>query len=111
MSEMTPFRYRVMFDVPRWITLRYKERLLLLQSAFDENLDDYPSSYSVYVLPDAVEDALRGASWLFLENTPLTCIGKIPIRAVVFDPSRRKELDATCLDSLLADHLINEGVF
>jgi len=104
MAEMTSFQYREMFDVPRWITLRYKQRLLLLQSAFDENLDDYPSSYSVYVLPDSVEDSLRAASWLFLDSTPMTCIGKIPVSAVVFDPSRRKELNASCLNVLLADN-------
>jgi hypothetical protein len=101
MAEMTPFQYREMFDVPRWITLRYRKKLLLLQSAFDEGLDDYPTSYSVYVLLDSVEDSLRGASWLFLDSVSMTHIGEIPIVAVAFDPSRRKQLDASCLDGLL----------
>jgi hypothetical protein len=82
-----------------------------LRSAFDDSLDDYPSSYSVYVLPGSVEDLMRGASWLFLDDTPKTCIGEVHISTVAFDPSRRKELDPFCLDGLLADHQINEGVF
>jgi len=36
------------YDVPRCIALRYGKRLFLLQSAFDEGLDDYESSYSIY---------------------------------------------------------------
>ena len=104
MAEMTPFQYREMFDVPRWITLRYRKRLLLLQSAFDECLDEYRTSYSVYILSDSVEDSLRSASWLFLDSAPMNHIGEIPITAVVFDPTRRKGLDASCLDGLLTDN-------
>jgi hypothetical protein len=101
MAKMTPFQYVEFYDVPRCIAFRYREMLLLLQSAFDEILDDYPSSYSIYVLPEWVEDSLRDGSWAFLSNTPITCIGNIQIGQVTFDPSKRKELDASFLDSLV----------
>jgi hypothetical protein len=103
MAKMIPFRYVEFYDVPRCITLRYGERLFLLQSAFDEGLDDYPTSYSVYLLPQAVEDSLKKGSWEFLSNTPMTCLGHVQIDEVVFDSSKRKELDASFLDSFIAD--------
>jgi hypothetical protein len=101
MDKMTSFQYVEFYDVPRCIVLPYKERLFLLQSAFDENLDDYPSSYSIYILPDSVNDSLRRGSWDFLRKTEMTCIGQIQIDQVVFDPTRRKELDASILDSFV----------
>jgi hypothetical protein len=72
-----------------------------MQSAFDENLDDYPSNYSIYLLPESIEHFLRKGSWDFLENTPMTYIGQIRIDHVTFDPSKRKELDASILDTLV----------
>jgi hypothetical protein len=103
MAKMISFQYVEFYDVPRCIALPYRERIFLLQSAFDESLDDYPSSYSIYVLPDSVKDSLRRGSWEFLRNTPMTCIGQIRIDKVVFDPSKRKELDASILDSFVVD--------
>jgi hypothetical protein len=102
---MTPFQYLEFYDVPRCITLRYGERLFLLQSAFDESLDGYPASYSIYVLPDSVEDSLKKGSWEFLSSTPMTSIGHVQVGDVVFDSSKRKELDASFLDGLVSDQV------
>jgi hypothetical protein len=101
MAEMTPFQYVEFYDVPRCIALRYRERLLLLQSAFDEDVDDYTTSYAVYTLPESVKDLLYKGSWEFLSNTPMNCIGHVQIDHVAFDPTKRKELDASCLDGLV----------
>jgi hypothetical protein len=103
MTKMTPFQYVEFYDVPRCITLRYGERLFLLQSAFDEVLDDYPAGYSIYVLPESVEDALKKGSWEFLRNTAMTCIGHVQVVDIVFDSSKRRELDASFLDSFTGD--------
>ena len=100
MAEMIPFRYIEFYDVPRCLALRYKGKLLLLQSAFDEQLDDYPRSYSVYVVPESSEPSLTKGAWDFLENTAMTCIGKIQVDMVKFDPSKRNSLDPSCLDNL-----------
>jgi len=91
------------YDVPRCIALRYGKRLFLLQSAFDEGLDDYESSYSIYELPESAEDSLKEGLWDFVGKTPMTCIGHVQVREVVFDSSTRKELDASLLDELVAD--------
>ena len=50
MAEMTPFTYGGFYDVPRCISLRYRGRRFLLQSAFDDDLDEYPTDYSVYLV-------------------------------------------------------------
>jgi hypothetical protein len=39
---MTSFRYVEFYDYPRYIVLNYRGKLVLLQSAFDEERDDYP---------------------------------------------------------------------
>ena len=102
MAKMTPFQYGGFYDVPRCISLHYRGKRFLLQSAFDDDLDEYPSEYSVYVVPESADDSQLVCSPEFLSNTPMACIGQIPIDQVTFDLSKRKELDTSCLDRLLA---------
>jgi hypothetical protein len=102
MAEMTPFTYGGFYDVPRCLSLRYRGRRFLLQSAFDEGLDEYPMEYAVYIVPESADDSRPACSPEFLSNTPMVCIGQIPIDEITFDPSKRKELDASILDSLVA---------
>ncbi len=103
MAQMTPFRYGGFYDVPRYISLRYRGRRFVLQSPFDEDLDEYPSEYSVYIVPESADDSQPVCPPEFFLNTPTACIGHIQIDQVTFDPSNRKELDASILDSLIAD--------
>jgi hypothetical protein len=101
MVGMTPFQYGYFYDVPRCLSFRYRGRRFLLQSAFDDDLDEYPSEYSVYVVPESVDESQPVCSPAFL-NTPMVCIGEISIDDVTFDPSKRTALDASCLDTLLS---------
>jgi hypothetical protein len=100
---MTPFEWGWFYDVPRCISLRYRGRRFLLQSAFDEDVDEYPTDYSVYIVPESTDDSRPVCTPEFLSNTPMACIGQIPIEKVTFDPSKRQELDASILDSFIAD--------
>jgi hypothetical protein len=81
MPKMISFCYVDFYDVPRSITLRYRGKLFLIQSAFDEELDDYPSNYSVYKLPESLGDSLNHAFFELLAKTPLTCRVRQRIRA------------------------------
>ncbi len=101
MPEMVPFRFADFYDVPRTIAVRYCDRLLLLQSTFDAELDEYPEHYSVYLLPDQVEESLQRSSWTFLENIPLASIGSIPIEAIQFDYTTGPKLDPSVFDDLI----------
>ena len=104
---MIPFQYVEFHDVPRVIILRIREKWILLQSAFNEDLDDYEPYYSVFLLPSAFEPPQKGARWDFL-NGQLTELGKIPVQDVKFDETKRRTLSATALDSLVPDDLISE---
>lgn len=97
---MIPFRYFSFWDVPRSILLRHRGRLLYLRSAFDEELDEYPVSYVVYALPDSVEAEAANGVWTFL-NSLGPELGRVPITAVEFDPTRRKFLDDVVLDQFI----------
>jgi hypothetical protein len=98
---MVPFRYVEFYDVPRLIALRYRGKLLLLQSAFSDTLDEYPNVYSVYELPESTEPLLTAGSWSFLERTALASIGEITVSSVKFDATKRKTMDPSILDALL----------
>jgi hypothetical protein len=109
MAQMTPFKYGSFWDVPRYILLRYRGKLLLLLSEFDEGLDEYPDDYLVHLLPETDGDSLPPLTLSVLTETPRTQIGSIVIKDVVFDPTRRQELDASCLDDLLDGYEINRA--
>lgn len=98
LCEMTSFSYGGFHDVPRCLVLSYRGKRFLLQSAFDEDLGEYPADYSVYVVPESGDDSRPACSPDFLNETPVSCIGQIPIDQVTFDSTRRKELDASILN-------------
>ncbi|WP_109487231.1 hypothetical protein [Occallatibacter savannae] len=103
MGQMIPFRYGGFWDVPRYILLRYRGKALLLESPFDEKLDEYPDDFTVYELPCATEwSAETRGDWIPKE-TRRTLIGYLPIGEVVFDPTMRERLDADCLNRFFSD--------
>lgn len=88
------------------MVLRHRGKLLLLLSEFDEELDEYPDEYLVYLLPETDGDSLPALTLKFFAETPRTLIGNIAIKNVVFDPTNRQTLDPSCLDDLLDQHEI-----
>jgi hypothetical protein len=99
---MVPFRYAGFYDVPRCIAVRHRGKLLLLESVFDEKIDDYSTHYSVYVLPDSVQDSIEKSSWKYFVPTGASPIGQISVASVKFDASKRLTLDPSCLDDLFS---------
>ena len=65
---MTAFTYGDFYDVPRQIVLKYKDRLYVLLSAFDDQLDDYPDRYQVFLVPLASRKALSIPGQQFLSR-------------------------------------------
>jgi len=101
MPQMIPFRYGGFWDVPRHIVTEYRGHVLLLQSEFDDELDDYAANYTVHTLPESVWKSVQEGDWSFYGKTPMSEVGQIPVSSVSFDPSRRKEFDASCIDDLI----------
>lgn len=109
MPTMTPFSYGGFWDVPRYIVLQYRRRFWLLRSEFDDELDEYAASYSVYALPDSVAASVRDGNWDFYDKTPMLHIGAIPVDSILFDETKRKELDASSLDALIDSYDAGDG--
>ncbi len=101
MSEWVPIRYLGFWDVPRNFLVRWQGTLYLFDCPFDEELDDYPEVYAVYSLPELSQDEID-ASWVALPSKATRRVGTVPINTVRFDATKRKEIDATVLDELLA---------
>jgi len=102
MADMIPFRYGAFWDVPRSILVQYGGKVLYLQSPFNDDLDEYPDAYSVYVVPDAIGELVMIGDWTLLHQSPLSFVGQIQISAVTFDSTYRRSLDPSCLENLLS---------
>jgi hypothetical protein len=97
---MNPIRYFSFWDVPRTFVFERDGSVYLLESEFDDELDDYPSDFEVYSLLN-----VRNLTGLDGRNSvvhlPKTHLGRVPVSMVRFDKSRRKSVDGTFLDALL----------
>jgi hypothetical protein len=100
MSEMTKFTYRDFYDVPRMIILNHKEQKILLDCKFDDSLDDYPTTYKVYILPQDINE-INEISWEDMTARAVRRVGEIPVKQLVFDHTKRAALDVSVIDDLL----------
>lgn len=98
--ERTAIQYRDFWDVPRIFLTRYAGRTFLFDCPFDEAQEDYPSTYRVYLMPALDETDVEG-SWTTLSAKAVRELGEVPLDRVLFDPSRRKDIDAGILDEML----------
>ena len=96
--KMVPFKYFDFWDVPRVITISYRDQHFLLESYFDEAIDDYPEDYTITMVAPELEQQIMESSWTVLAEIERRPLGTIPVREVVFDESRRKYLDPAFLD-------------
>jgi hypothetical protein len=108
MNNRTSIRYRGLHDVPRIMLVDHKNKLFLLSCPFNEELDEYPDTYKVYLLPPLTDQEL-GGNWeeLYLKATQY--LGEVPVGDVQFDPSRRHGIDAAVLDTLLSASSSKQG--
>ena len=100
---MVSFQYVEFCDVPRLILLGIEGRHFLLDSLFDENIDEYPDEYTVYALSPSDLAEFQKCGRKFIESAELRNLGKIPSRSVRFDATKRKRLDASILTRFVDD--------
>lgn len=101
MTNLLPIRYREFWDVPRVFVVRVGPETFLFDCPFDDEAEDFGTSYRVYRMPELAPDDLAG-SWVGLHNRALAFLGEVPISSVKFDPSRRESIDPSILDELSA---------
>jgi hypothetical protein len=93
--------YRGFHDVPRIFVTRHHGQMYLFDCAFDEQIDDYPEQYQVFLMPE-LADADLPKDWTTLSARALRHLGPIPIADVQFDPSRRAQVDVSIIDDLMS---------
>ena len=71
----------------------------LFDCPFNDELDDYPDAYEVFVLPRIAAEDLMG-SWEGLSGRATQYLGRVPTTSVIFDTSRRNAIDASVLRGL-----------
>ena len=102
MSRWVAIYYRGYWDVPRIILTRHHGELFLLNCPFSEELDDYPDEYVVYLMPADLHEENLPTDWTLLSGMAPRELGTIPVNRVTFDPTKRKQIDASILDALTA---------
>src|SRR5262245_53453171 len=101
MSTWVPIEYREFWDIPRVFIARYKGKTILFDCVFDECTEDFPDSYTAYLLP-SLEDRDLAGSWDKLSALAIQSLGTVSVSSVRFDASKRREVDGAILDELLA---------
>jgi hypothetical protein len=92
MPKWTPFTYRDFYDVPRAIIVSDSQRTYFFDCPFDEQRDDYPPDYDVYLMPSLSQSELSG-SWISFKERAIRRLGRVSVSSVGFDESRRREIN------------------
>ena len=100
MSLKANFIYREFYDVPRMFVVQHKGLQFLFESKFDEAADGYSEEYQVYLVSNISNTVLSG-SWDKLPGQATKRLGKVQVKQVKFDSTKRKEVDTTILDDLI----------
>lgn len=101
MTRWAAIHYREFWDVPRIFYLTDGGRTYLFDCPFDDQVDDFPDEYRVYLMPPLDPADLTG-SWAGLPGRAVADLGRVSVAAVRFDPTRRQFVDASVLDALTA---------
>ena len=102
MMKMIPIEYLGFWDVPRNFLVRFAGQLYLFDCPFDDDLDDYPEAYAVYVLSEMSREKID-EGWAGLPAKALHKVGILPIASVRFDPTKRQEIGAEAFELLAAN--------
>jgi hypothetical protein len=95
-TNTVPFKYAGFWDVPRHIVFAWKGHRVLLESWFDDDLDEYEQQYSVYLRPEDFE--VDKHPW---HESKRRFVGKVDVQSIIFDETKRSWLDPTPLTDLL----------
>jgi hypothetical protein len=104
MSTWLPISYRGYWDVPRIILARAGDQVFLLDCRFDDDLDEYPDVYTVYLMPAGTDERSVPQDWGTLRDLAVRRLGTVPVSRVRFDTvAYPRHLDAAALDQFTVD--------
>ena len=97
----TRILYSGFCDFPlAFVTTYEKKQYLFWRGFFDEELDDYPKEYEVFILPNFSEEELKEL-WTVLPQKAIASIGRIGMRRVMFDPTKRQSINVETFERLV----------
>jgi hypothetical protein len=67
MTDRIPITYGEFYDFPRQIRFQFKGEWFYLSSSFEEEKDDYPDFYDVYLLPFRSEEEIKSKPYYWTE--------------------------------------------
>ena len=100
MGERATITYRDFYDVPRMFLVSYDGDRFLFDCRFDDELDDYPDTYRVFLMPSDGKLDLEG-SWEHLPDVATKYLGEARVSAINFDESRRCTIGIEVLKDLV----------
>ena len=90
-----PIKYFSFWDVPRTFVFERDGQLYLLNSEFDEEIDEYRDEYEIFLLPSHHFSAV--SDWNSVGQQRRTRLGRVSISRVSFDSTRRNFVDDSFL--------------
>lgn len=97
MDQWIPIIYSGFYDVPRFFITSYDGQQYLFDCLFDDDLDDYPNSYRVYLV---LADADLKSSWEHLPRLAKRLLGAVAVNQVQFDSTKRNSINSTVISEL-----------
>lgn len=91
--------YREFYDVPRIFIAELGSAWYLFDCPFDDQIDDYASTYTVYEFPKMEKSALTG-SWENFPAQAIRKIGSVLVTHVKFDQTLRREIESAVIEHL-----------
>jgi hypothetical protein len=92
-------KYFSFWDVPRTFVFECCGRVYLLTSEFDDDADEYPDDYEVFIV-SAIGNLPGVSEWKSIEPLSKTSVERVPVASVRFDDSHRKYVDGSFLDTM-----------
>lgn len=94
-----PIKYFSFWDVPRTFVFERDGQLYLLTSEFDDDIDEYPDEYEIFLVPGHRFSAVT--EWNSMAQQPRTPLGRVSVSRVSFDSTLRKFVDDSFLDTIV----------
>jgi len=92
-EQWVPIRYRDFYDFPRAFMVERGGDLLFFDCPFRDAFDDYGEEYTVFCIKDELRDRAGQMPWTDLVGHS-DRIGVVPTKAVKFDETRRRAINA-----------------
>ncbi len=102
MSVMAKILYSGFYDFPLAFTVRFEGKLYVFVRGFDDDADEYEDRYRVYFMPPLTDEDIQ-ASWLQIETKAIDYLGEMAVKDIVFDATKRHEIETDVLERLLAN--------